>query len=219
MSEIGPETDALRAALERSRLAGSLGPGPVEAHIRHSEGFAEAAEAALGGEPATFADLGTGGGVPGLVLGLRWPRSRGVFVESNQRRAAALREALLGMGLGDRIEVLEQRAEVVGRPGEHRELFEVVTARSFAEPAVTAEIAAGLVQVGGLLVVSEPPDPMTGQPRWPSAQLAELGFEPADQVEHAGAHFAVVRKVAPAPERFPRSVGRPGKRPLWRCST
>ena len=48
---------------------------------------------------------------------------------------------------------------MVGRPGPHREHFEVVTARSFAGPAVTAEIAAGFVAVGGVLVVSEPPDP------------------------------------------------------------
>src|SRR4051812_34590597 len=55
--------------LEEARTAGFLGPGPVEPHIRHAQGFAAAVVAALGREPANFADLGSGGGVPGLVLG------------------------------------------------------------------------------------------------------------------------------------------------------
>jgi 16S rRNA (guanine527-N7)-methyltransferase len=216
MSEGRPGAEALRAALERARTAGFLGPGPVEAHLRHSEGFGEAAEAVLGTKPAKFADLGTGGGIPGLVLALRWSGSGGIFVESSQRRCAALREAVRQLVLGDRIEVLEQRAEVAGRPGDYREEFDLVTARSFAGPAVTAEVAAGFVKVGGILVVSEPPDPATAAGlRWPVDALAGLGFGPAEQAERAGAHFAVVRKVAPTLERFPRPVGRPGKRPLW----
>ncbi|MDP9333624.1 MAG: class I SAM-dependent methyltransferase [Actinomycetota bacterium] len=215
MPEVSPETEALREALGRARIAGFLGPGRVEAHLDHAEGFAEAAEAALGRAPATFADLGTGGGVPGLVLGVRWPGSRGILVDSNQRRCSALREAVVRVGLEDRIDVLEQRAEVVARSFDHREQFELVTARSFAEPAVTAEIAAGLVTVGGILVVSEPPDPASASRRWPARGLDGLGFGAVEQVECAQAHFAVVRKVASCPERFPRGVGRPAKRPLW----
>jgi 16S rRNA (guanine527-N7)-methyltransferase len=213
MSAMGPEIEALRAALERARAAGFLGPGPIEPHLDHAVGFAEAAEAALGREPVDFADLGTGGGIPGLVLALRWAGARGAFIDSNQRRGAGLREAVLGLGLEDRIEVLEERAELVGRQGPYRERFEVVTARSFGGPAATAEIAAGLVTVGGALVVSEPPDPAVR--RWPPDQLAELGFGPAELVERARAHFAVMHKASAAPERFPRPVGRPAKRPLW----
>lgn len=205
--------ESLRAVLEGAREAGFLGPGPVETHLRHAEGFAAAAEAALGRAPATFADLGTGGGVPGLVLALRWTEARGIFVDSNRRRTEALRRAVARVGVEDRIEVLEGRAELVGRSGAYREGYEAVTARSFAEPAATAEIAAGLVKVGGVLVVSEPPDPT--RDRWPASGLSELGFGAAEPVEQAGAHFVVVRKASGVPDRFPRGVGRPGKRPLW----
>jgi 16S rRNA (guanine527-N7)-methyltransferase len=203
----------LRETLEQARTAGFLGPGPVEPHIHHAQGFAAAVEAALGREPENFADLGTGGGVPGLVLGVQWPRARGVLVESGQRRCAWLREAVLQLDLEDRIDVLEERAEKIGHPGDWRERFDAVTARSFAGPAVTAEIAAGLVKVGGVLVVSEPPTP---EPRrWPADELRNLGFDAADPVEFAQAHFAAVRKRHPAPEKFPRRVGQPSKHPLW----
>jgi 16S rRNA (guanine527-N7)-methyltransferase len=204
---------SLVEVLERARAAGFLGPGPVEAHIAHSEGFAEAAEMALGREPANFADLGSGGGVPGLALGVRWAAARGALVESGRRRSGALRDAVAILGLENRLEVLEERAELVARRGGYRERFEVVTARSFAEPAVTAEVATGLVTVGGALVVSEPPHP--GGNRWPTVRLRELGFGAAEPVERAGAHFVLMRKATGAPERFPRSVGRPAKRPLW----
>jgi 16S rRNA (guanine527-N7)-methyltransferase len=204
---------SLLEILERARAAGFLGPGPVEAHIAHSEGFAEAAEAVLGREPVNFADLGSGGGVPGLAISARWPATRGVLVESGRRRSAALRDAVAILGLENRLEVLEERAELVARRGGYRERFEVVTARSFAEPAVTAEVAAGLVTVGGVLVVSEPPH--RGGDRWPAVRLHELGFEAAGPTARAGAHFVVLRKATSAPERFPRPVGRPAKRPLW----
>ena len=72
----------------------------------------------------------------------------------------------------------------------------MVTARSFAEPAVTAEIAAGLVAVGGVLVVSEPPEPddPAGGPR---AGLADLGFAPPPGLSAATpGTFVVIEKVA-----------------------
>jgi 16S rRNA (guanine527-N7)-methyltransferase len=205
--------EALLPVLERAREIGLLGPGPVVAHLRHSEGFAVASEDALGRRPRSFADLGTGGGIPGLVLALRWPDVRGVLVEVGQRRAAFLRESLVELGLAERIDVLEERAEVVGQASLYREQLELVTARSFASPSVTAEIAAGLVGIDGIVVVSEPPRP--DDRRWPTEGLGNLGFGPADTLEIDGAHFAVLRKSSGTPSRFPRPVGRPAKRPLW----
>jgi 16S rRNA (guanine527-N7)-methyltransferase len=203
----------LREVLELARATGFLGPGPVETHLVHAAGFAEAAQAALGREPGNFADLGTGGGVPGLVLATLWAAARGVFVESNQRRADSLRDAVARLGLEDRIEVLEERAEAVGRSPEYRGQFSLATARSFAEPAATAEIAAGLVGIQGVVVVSEPPE--SEKERWPAVGLHQLGFGPAEPVICAHAHFVVIRKTEVTPERFPRRVGIPAKRPLW----
>jgi 16S rRNA (guanine527-N7)-methyltransferase len=206
-------SDALRPVLERAREVGLLGPGPVGAHLHHSEGFAVAAVDALGREPRTFADLGTGGGIPGLVLALRWPDVRGVLVEVGQRRAAFLRESLVELGLAERVVVLEERGEAVGRAPSYREQLELVTARSFAAPSVTAEIAAGIVGTDGIVVVSEPPQ--RDDRRWPREELGNLGFGPAETVEIDGAHFAIMRKSFGTPNRYPRPVGRPAKRPLW----
>jgi 16S rRNA (guanine527-N7)-methyltransferase len=203
----------LVAVLETARAAGFLGPGPVEPHIRHADGFVRTAVAVLGGAPDRFCDLGSGGGLPALVLAARWPAAGGVLVESSRRRSAFLREALERLGFTDRIEVLEERAESAAHADRLRERFPLVTARSFAEPAVTAEIAAGLVEVGGALVVSEPPADTTE--RWPAVGLAELGFGPAVRDAVLDAHFVTIRKVRAAPADVPRGVGRPAKRPRW----
>ncbi len=88
--------------------------------------------------------------------------------------------------------------------------FDLVVARSFGKPAVTAECAAGFLHVGGFLVVSEPPD-VTDETRWEPEGLAELGLE--DSGQQVGCQ--VMRAVSLCPERFPRRVGIPAKRPLF----
>jgi 16S rRNA (guanine527-N7)-methyltransferase len=199
--------------LRRAQLEGFLGPADISAHLEHALGFADAAESQLPEPPARFADLGTGGGVPGLALALRWPDSRGALIESAARRSQALREWVAELELEDRVEVLEGRAEAWARAAGIREAFDLVTARSFARPAVTAEIGAGLVRVGGYLVVSEPPE--SAQDRWPAASVEELGLSPAVAVVARGAHYVCLHKALPAGPSVPRAVGKPGKRPLW----
>ena len=205
--------EVLRAGLERARALGFLGPGAVDDHVQHAEGFAAATRRRLGHDPASLLDLGSGGGVPGLVLARSWPEIGVALVESGHRRCEHLRMEIERLGWTGRVEVIEERAERVAHSSELRERWELVTARSFASPAATAEIAAGLVAPGGLLVVSEPPalDPA----RWPADELGSLGFGPPSYEAVGQAHFACFVKMHDAPTDVPRGVGRPGKRPRW----
>ena len=197
--------------LVRARDRGFLGPGDPAEHLDHARGFVDLA-AARAGVPERVADLGTGGGVPGLVLALEWPAATVVLIESSVKRATWLAEAVSHLELGDRVQVCEARAEDLAHDPGRREHFDLVTARSFAPPAVTAEIGAGLVAVGGALVVSEPP---ASADRWPERELAGLGFGPADVRAATGAHFAYLPKVRGAPEGVPRRRGRAAKQPRW----
>ena len=140
--------------LEEARQRGFLGPGPVEPHLDHARAFAVAA----GAPPARAADLGAGGGLPGLVLAAEfWPDAKWVFVDAQQKRTEFLREAVEDLGLDDRVHVLTERAELVGQDLDHRGTYDLVVSRSFGPPAVTIECAAPLLRVGGAFVVSEPP--------------------------------------------------------------
>ena len=205
--------DSLLDVLARAQAAGFLGPGAPGKHLDHALGFVDAALSLLGDPPARFADLGTGGGVPGLVLASIWDEAQAVFIESSARRCQALEEWAEELGFRERVEVVSGRAEDRAHEEGLRETFDLVTARSFARPAVTAEIACGFLKVGAPLVVSEPPDP--GPDRWPAVELDALGFEPVVQMVVREAHYAGIRKVRAAEPGIPRAVGRPAKRPRW----
>lgn len=181
--------------------------------MTHALGFAEAWAAGTG--QAAFAgravDLGSGGGLPGLALALCWPRSRWTLLDSHGRAATFLHEAADQLELTERVRVVLGRAEDHGRQPDARGQAELVVARGFGPPAVTAECAAPLLAVGGHLVVSEPPEPGD---RWPAAGLALLGLEPGPLV-NMGASYRVLVQAQPCPEAYPRRTGVPAKRPFF----
>lgn len=181
----------------------------MEAHVDHAAAF----EAAAGAPPATLLDLGSGGGVPGLVLACRWPATDVVLLDAGERRTAFLTEAVDALGLGERVVVRRARAEDAGRDPALRARFDVVTARSFGPPSVTAECGAPFLHAGGVLLVAEPPD--AADERWPAAGLHALRLRSDGVVRAAGA--GVRRLVAwdVADDRYPRPVGVPGARPLF----
>lgn len=178
----------------------------------HSLGFAEAIADQVP-DAGSLLDLGSGGGLPGLVLAEVLPSLSITLLEGRATRAELLLRSVEELGLIGRVSVLSSRAEIAGREPQWRGRFDAVVARGFAVPAVTAECAAPLLRDGGILCVSEPPVPPLFE-RWPVAGLAELGLQPAFAVRAANS-FVVLRQVAACPPRYPRRVGVPAKRPLF----
>jgi len=202
-------------ALHRSFELGFLGSMPIGDQIDHALGFVAILESDLGGAPGSVIDLGTGGGVPGLVLVSCWPDTRIVLMDASERRTDFLDEVLEGWSTPHRAEVVRGRAEELGRRDDLREAFSAVTSRSFGLPAATAECGSSFLALGGLMVVSEPPDTPSVD-RWPPEGLAALGLASVEAVR-PGRRFGyqVLRKTAPIDERYPRRVGVPVKRPAF----
>jgi 16S rRNA (guanine527-N7)-methyltransferase len=201
----------LTVQLEDARKRGILGPGPVEMHLDHAEAMA----AALSGDfRGRFLDLGSGAGVPGLILLALWPAATGVLLDARQRRCSFLEAAVEGLGLSDRVAVACGRAEELARQRDFRGAFDLVVARGFGPPATTAECAVGFLGAGGRLMVSEPPGEADPK-RWPAAGLAELGLLGPELRREGEAGIALFTAPEPAGGRWPRRVGAPGRRPLW----
>jgi 16S rRNA (guanine527-N7)-methyltransferase len=212
------QRESLERVLSQAQQRGFLGPGPVGPQIDHALGFAQAA----GPPDGDALDLGSGGGLPGLVLGVVWPEVRWLLLDAQLRRVTFLSAAVDELGLAERVRTLQARAEEVGRDERHRGKYSLVVSRSFGPPAVVAECGAPLLRVGGHLVVSEPPGSEDGadKKRWPLADLTPLGLEPdpADKAtgyRSTAAGFARFVQARPCPDRYPRRVGVPARRPLF----
>ena len=203
------------AALGRSRELGFLGPTPLERQYEHSLGFVAALDAAGISPPPRVVDLGSGGGLPGLILALSWQESEMTLLDGSTRRCEFLEEEVTILGLEGRVSVQCGRAEELARDPLLRGSFGLVVARSFGAPPVLAECAAGFLGVGSHLLVSEPPQAETGDgTRWPAEGLELLGFSPVVMVENTS-RYALMKLVTPCPDRYPRRVGVPSKRPLF----
>jgi 16S rRNA (guanine527-N7)-methyltransferase len=129
------------------------------------------------------------------------------------KRANFLEEVLEWDGAPDNGTVITGRVEETARVPALVESFDLVTARSFGPPAVTAECGAQFLKVGGALIVSEPPED-SGGGRWNVEKLADLGLAVEGRVRH-GAAYQVLRKIHSTPNEYPRSIGTPRKRPLF----
>ena len=159
-------TEVLRQAQERGWIGGT----DVDQHIDHSLGFAAAAAAI----PAVAFDLGSGGGLPALVLAAAWPQSQWTLVESSLPKAAFLELHCAHLGWADRIAVVHAKAESLGQDKQYQARADLVTARSFSPPSSVIQAAAPLLKVGGELIVSAAPDAAP----WPSKDLAKEGMAP-----------------------------------------
>jgi 16S rRNA (guanine527-N7)-methyltransferase len=140
---------------------------PLDAAIAHARRFV----AALPSTPARVADLGSGGGLPGLVLAVDRPDLSVTLIERRRTRADLLCRAVAKLRLAH-VEVVAADVSEVVRDGS--QTFDVVTARSFAAPPVTLRWAAALLEPGGMALIAD--SPADGHDRWTPEMVAANGF-------------------------------------------
>ena len=163
----------------------------------------------------TIADLGSGAGLPGLVLAAVLPTADVSVVEASRRTCEFLSAAVRAMGLSN-VDVLWTRAEEwADGLGE----CDVVGARAVASLAVLCEYAAPLLREGGSLVAWKG-DVAASEMADANAAATHLGLAAAPVrpvVPYPGARrltLHVFKKVCPTPAKYPRRPGVAVKRPL-----
>lgn len=98
----------------------------------------------------TVADLGSGGGMPGIPLSMVLVDSVFTLVETRGRRCTFLREVVRDFGLSERVRIFEGDAWEVGHEGVR---FDAVVARAFLPPEKLLVLGSRLVAPSGRVVV------------------------------------------------------------------
>jgi 16S rRNA (guanine527-N7)-methyltransferase len=170
----GHDDHALIEALGIAQRLGVIGATELSDEIAHARGFVTALEELSTG--SLVLDIGSGGGLPGLVIAHDRPDVSVTLVDRREKRTDILRRQV-GRLRVDRpeLEIVVKCADVTDHSA-LRGLWHAVTARSFGSPEVVLAAAAPHLVDGGLLVVSDPPG-NTSVDRWRTEILTTQGFE------------------------------------------
>src|SRR5688572_8478058 len=163
-----------------------------------------------------LADVGSGGGVPGIPLAVARPDARVMLIESTKKKAAFLKDAVAQLKL-ENVSVSEWRAEDVGHSNS-RETFDVAVARAVATLDWLAEWCLPLVKKGGKLLAMKGARAAEEVPAAAKA-VKMLGGGPAvvHPVELPGSEHRViveVPKVTRTDKRLPRAATQAKGKPL-----
>lgn len=171
-------------------------------------------------------DVGSGGGLPGLVLRIARPDLSLTLVDSIGKKAMVMTRIVEGLGLdkaptdgGAPVVVLASRAEDLGQKKGQRETYDAALLRAVADLAVVAELGLPMLRPGGLLVAWKKRD-IASEISGAIRAITTLGGRLMDETPvnlvglPADRQLVVISKERPTPPRFPRSPGTPKKEPL-----
>ena len=165
-----------------------------------------------------LADVGTGAGFPGIPLKIYCPELKVVLLDSLAKRLKFLDNVIETLGLKD-ITCVHLRAEDAGQNKDHREKYDLVTARAVARLSVLSEYCLPLVKQGGYFIAMKGSKFVEEIAEGRTA-VGILGGEiiSAEEVKLPGLDdgraIIRIRKIKKTSVKYPRKAGVPEKQPL-----
>lgn len=148
------ETDEpLLAVLREGQRIGAIGPAPLTNGVAHARRFVRA----LRPDDRSVLDLGSGGGLPGLVIAWDRPDLQVTLVDRRSKRTDHLQRSVRRLGIAERVRVITADVHTLAREPGHAARYDVVTARSFGPPDATVRAALPFLRSTGIVVISNPP--------------------------------------------------------------
>lgn len=175
---------ALHEVLVASQRSGFLGDRPIDEVIDHARHFVSALDGVdLSHHRPRVLDLGSGGGVPGLVIAHDRPDVDLTLFDRRAKRTDFLERVVRRLEWRDRVTVICGDVDRFTPPV----LFDATVARGFGPPVRTLTVATTLTRVGGHVLISEPPT----ADRWEPEVMDRVGVE---HVSAPGSPVVVFRR-------------------------
>jgi 16S rRNA G527 N7-methylase RsmG len=161
----------LERILREAQRIGALSNAPVAEIISHAKWFADA----MPHTARTAVDLGSGAGVPGLIVALFCPLLSIQLVDRRVGRTDVLVRAVHALNLVDRVTVKCCEISEMTKDSAWAKHFDVAMSRGLGPPIQTLNFSRELVKPGGAIIISEPPPGIDS--RWDQQQVRALGLE------------------------------------------
>ena len=163
-------------------------------------------------------DIGTGAGFPGIPLKILLPDSDIVLVDSVGKKTEFCQHIIDKLDLSG-IKVVHDRVERLARENLYRENFDWAVARAVARLDTLSEYMLPFVKVGGKMLAMKG-DQGPSETQDAHQALILLGGELSKVLRLTlpgvteDRYLVTITKKASTPDKFPRRVGVPTKRPL-----
>jgi 16S rRNA (guanine527-N7)-methyltransferase len=170
------------------------------------------------GRLGRLVDVGTGAGFPGIPLKIALPKLHVTLVESTGKKVDFCRNMIQSLDLKD-IQIVQARVEDLGQLPDHREQYHWAVARAVAGLPALVEYLLPLVKVGGVVLAQKgATGPAEAAAAEQALRLTGGRIRNLHQVTLPGVveerYIIVIDKIAGTPNKYPRRVGVPTKKPL-----
>lgn len=162
-------------------------------------------------------DIGSGAGFPGLVLAIYCPDAQFTLVEADLKKSEFLMAACAEIKLNN-VQIIRERVEILGRNPLYRGQYDLCTSRAVAAMNIMLEYGIPLLKREGQLLLWK------GKNYKQEIEQARTALELLkarvqeiylyNLLEEKDRVIIEVVKEAVCPEKYPRRVGIPAKRPL-----
>lgn len=162
-------------------------------------------------------DIGTGPGIPGIILKIARQDLNVSLLESQQKKADFLTYTIENLQLKN-INVLNDRAEIAAKNANLREKYDFAVARAVSSMSVLAELCIPFVKIGGLFIAMKGPNP-ENEILAAEKAIDLMGGKISKTYDYSlqdgsKRKLITIKKHSPTPEEFPRRAGLPAKKPL-----
>nr|WP_263323989.1 16S rRNA (guanine(527)-N(7))-methyltransferase RsmG [Neobacillus sp. Marseille-Q6967] len=169
-------------------------------------------------KPVRLCDVGAGAGFPSIPLKIAFPQLEVTIVDSLNKRISFLNHLAAVLKL-ENVHFIHDRAETFGVNPNHRESYDIVTARAVARMSVLSELCLPLVKVGGHFIAMKAAH-ANDELAVGKKAITMLGgsieetFTFTLPIEESERNIIVIKKEKQTPKKYPRKPGTPGKMPI-----